>query len=110
MSNTKIAVYWRAAFYLISAGMTAKAFAGFVNGEFAESVGDLGLSFIFVAMCFRSSEIAVLAYISDPVKREHSLRKMRAKELAERPWISWIIRTGWFLLIAGVGIQLSGSF
>lgn len=44
ISESKIAVFWRTALYLFSAGMMGKAAAGFSDGYVAEAVGDLGLS------------------------------------------------------------------
>ena len=68
--ESKIAVFWRTALYLFSAGMMGKALAGFSDGYVAEAVGDLGLSLVFIGMCFRSTELAILAYISDPAKEK----------------------------------------
>lgn len=75
ISESKIAVFWRTALYLFSAGMMGKAAAGFSDGYVAEAVGDLGLSLVFIGMCFRSTELAILAYISDPAKRNSSIRQ-----------------------------------
>ena len=77
ISESKIAVFWRTALYLFSAGMMGKAAAGFSDGYVAEAVGDLGLSLVFIGMCFRSTELAILAYISDPAKREAAIEKLR---------------------------------
>ena len=85
ISESKIAVFWRTALYLFSAGMMGKAAAGFSDGYVAEAVGDLGLSLVFIGMCFRSTELAILAYISDPAKREAAIEKLRQKERAKRP-------------------------
>ena len=73
ISESKIAVFWRTALYLFSAGMMGKAAAGFSDGLAAEAIGDLGLSLVFIGMCFRSTELAILAYISDPAKREAAI-------------------------------------
>lgn len=40
ISESKIAVFWRTALYLFSAGMMGKAAAGFSDGYVAEAVGD----------------------------------------------------------------------
>ena len=50
ISESKIAVFWRTALYLFSAGMMGKAAAGFSDGYVAEAVGDLGLSLVFIAL------------------------------------------------------------
>ena len=50
--------------------MMGKAAAGFSDGYVAEAVGDLGLSLVFIGMCFRSTELAILAYISDRQKEK----------------------------------------
>ena len=107
ISESKIAVFWRTALYLFSAGMMGKAAAGFSDGYVAEAVGDLGLSLVFIGMCFRSTELAILAYISDPAKREAAIEKLRQKERAKRPWISHLMNAGWICLLAGVAGQLS---
>ena len=110
ISESKIAVFWRTALYLFSAGMMGKAAAGFSDGYVAEAVGDLGLSLVFIGMCFRSTELAILAYISDPAKREAAIEKLRQKERAKRPWISHLMNAGWICLLAGVAGQLSNIF
>lgn len=110
ISESKIAVFWRTALYLFSAGMMGKAAAGFSDGYVAEAVGDLGLSLVFIGMCFRSTELAILAYISDPAKREAAIEKLRQKERAKRPWISHLMNAGWICLLAGVVGQLSNIF
>ena len=76
----------------------------------AEAIGDLGLSLVFIGMCFRSTELAILAYISDPAKREAAIEKLRQKERAKRPWISHLMNAGWVCLLAGVAGQLSNIF
>ena len=76
----------------------------------APVVGDLGLSLVFIGMCFRSTELAILAYISDPAKREAAIEKLRQKERAKRPWISHLMNAGWICLLAGVAGQLSNIF
>ena len=105
ISESKIAVFWRTALYLFSAGMMGKAAAGFSDGYVAEAVGDLGLSLVFI-----STELAILAYISDPAKREAAIEKLRQKERAKRPWISHLMNAGWICLLAGVAGQLSNIF
>ena len=85
--------------YLFSAGMMGKAAAGFSDGLAAEAIGDLGLSLVFIGMCFRSTELAILAYISDPAKREAAIEKLRQKERAKRPWISHLMNAGWVCLL-----------
>ena len=77
ISESKIAVFWRTALHLFSAGMMGKTAAGFSDGYVAEAVGDLGLSLVFIGMCFRSTELAILAYISDPAKREADRKSTR---------------------------------
>lgn len=110
ISESKIAVFWRTALYLFSAGMMGKAAAGFSEGFIAEAIGDLGLSLVFIGMCFRSTELAILAYISDPAQREEAIEKLRRQENVERPWISYLMNAGWVCLLAGVAGQLSNFF
>lgn len=109
ISESKIAVFWRTALYLFSAGMMGKARRLFGRLA-AEAIGDLGLSLVFIGMCFRSTELAILAYISDPAKREAAIEKLRQKERAKRPWISHLMNAGWVCLLAGVAGQLSNIF
>lgn len=85
ISESKIAVFWRTALYLFSAGMMGKAAAGFSDGYVAEAVGDLGLSLVFIGMCFRSTELAILAYISDPAKKGSCYRKAETERTCETP-------------------------
>ena len=89
--------------------MMGKAAAGFSDGLAAEAIGDLGLSLVFIGMCFRSTELAILAYISDPAKREAAIEKLRQKERAKRPWISHLMNAGWVCLLAGVATKAFGS-
>lgn len=109
MTQSRLATYWRVALYIFSAGMMGKALAGFSNGLVGESIGNVGLSLIFVGMCFRSQEIGILASFSDPMKRQKLLEKMRKKERKERPWIGWMVRSGWVFLGLGVFLELSNS-
>lgn len=107
ISQTRAAVIARTSLYVISAVMMGKALAGLSEGDTAESLGNMGLALIFAGMCFRSSEFAILTYVTDGKKREEALKKLRDAEDQNRPWVGWMVRLGWVLTMFGVGAQLS---
>lgn len=106
LRTTKIAVYWRVALYLISAGVCAITLNDFVSNQYVEAVGNLGLTLIFAGLAFRSCDAAAMAYIKDVEKRNDLLLRMRKNERKNMPWVSLMVRSGWIFMIIGVCMEL----
>ena len=106
LRTTKIAVYWRVALYLISAGVCAITLNDFVANKYIDAIGNLGLTLIFAGLAFRSCEAAAMAYVKDVRKRNDLLLQMRKTERKNMPWVSLMMRSGWIFMIVGVCLEL----
>ncbi len=106
LRQTKAAKAWSILMYILSAISAAEVLAELDGGSIPEALNSLGLTLIFVGLYFRSSEVAAIAYISAEENREKALSKLREIEKTARPWLSPMIRCGWILMFAGIGMQL----
>ena len=107
---SKVAVYWRVGLYFLSAAMMGKALADLSSFAAGESLGNVGMALIFAELAFRSKEAAILAYVRDPKIRNKAMIQTRQSELKNRPYVTWILRTGWIILAIGVGQEVSAWF
>lgn len=107
LEDTKVAVYWRTSLYLLSASVFAVTLLDFSRQDWYECIGNLGLTLIFGGMTFRSREAAVLAYCSDIDERERLTEKVRNQERKIRPWVGWMMKSGWALMLGALFVQLT---
>lgn len=110
IETTKVAVYWRIAMYVLSAAMFARVMADFTSGFYSEGIGNLGLSLMFGGLYFRSREVGVLAYLSNPEQRERALRDLQRAEKKYKPWVGYMVKCGWLLLIIGLVQEMATIF
>ena len=108
LQNTKVAVYWRTILYLVSAAVFAYALVEFTSNRPYEAMGNVGLALIFAGLSFRSKDAAVMAYCANIEERDKFLKKLRIEERKNRPWVGWMVRTGWLLMLLGVVYELFG--
>ncbi len=106
LGQTKAAKVWSVLMYILSAFSAAEVLVGLDEGSIPEALNSFGLTLIFVGLCFRGSEVAAIAYIPAEENREKALSTLRKIEKTARPWLSPMIRCGWILLFAGIGMQL----
>lgn len=107
---SKVAVYWRISLYFLSAAMMGNALAEVSESITGEGLGNVGMALIFAGLAFRSKEAAILAYVHDPKMRDIAMRKTRLAELANQPYVTWIMRSGWILLSIGLGMEVATWF
>lgn len=110
IESTKLAVHWRLVFYFMSAAMMGKALADLTTAVSGESLGNVGMALFFAGLAFRSKEAAILVYVQDPKLRDKAMIQARQEELKNRPYVSWIMKAGWLLLVLGVGLEVSTWF
>ncbi len=106
LGQTKAAKVWSVLMYVLSAVSAAEVLIGLDDGSIPEALNSLGLTLIFIGLCFRSSEVAAIAYIPAEENRNKALKKLREIEKTARPWLSPMIRCGWVLMFVGIGMQL----
>lgn len=105
--QTKVAYYWGLGLYLLSSVTFAQFLYEFTEKLWGQSLSDLGLTCIFLALSSRGEQMAVFAYIKDPAEKEKALRLLNKHETTRKPWIRPLVRFGWITMIAGIIYELS---
>ncbi len=93
--------------YIMSAFAAASAMSDATSGRYAEALYSAGFGMIFIGLYFRSMEIAAIAYLSTAEEKDDAVVKLRRSEAKRRPWVRFIVRAGWLVLICGLLLEFA---